>query len=95
MARLLREAEQTAVSLIRSHQAELGQLVALLLEQETVDGDEVYRIVGMTPPEHRQDAAIIAPARPAAAASRIPNPALPGGHAAASPDGPAPAKEQG
>jgi cell division protease FtsH len=95
VARLLREAEEQAVSLLRAHQADLHSLVGLLLEQETVDGEAVYRILGMTPPEHRQDAAVIAPARPAAAASRIASPALPGSRAAASPDGPAPAKEQG
>ena len=44
VARLLREAEQTAVGLIRSHRAELGRIVELLLEKETVDGAEVYRI---------------------------------------------------
>ena len=36
VARLLREAEQTAVELIRSHRPELDQFVALLLEHETV-----------------------------------------------------------
>ena len=46
VARLLREAEQTAVSLIQSHKSELDQLVELLLERETVDGAEVYRIAG-------------------------------------------------
>ena len=44
VARLLREAEQTAVGLIRAHRAELGRIVQLLLEKETVDGAEVYRI---------------------------------------------------
>src|SRR5216684_3679844 len=53
VSRLVREAEQAAVGLIRSHRAELGQLVGLLLEKETVDGDEVYRIVGRATPEHR------------------------------------------
>src|SRR5216684_4139028 len=41
VARLLREAEQTAVDLIRSHKDMLDELVDLLLEQETVDGAEV------------------------------------------------------
>jgi cell division protease FtsH len=50
VARLLREAEQSAVALIRAHRAELGQLVELLLEQETVDGEAVYRIVGKPAP---------------------------------------------
>jgi cell division protease FtsH len=53
VARLLREAEQTAVGLIRAHRAELGRIVELLLEKETVDGAEVYRIAGRPVPEHR------------------------------------------
>ena len=53
VARLLREAEQNAVGLIRAHRAELDQLVSLLLEHETVDGSEVYRIVGRPVPERR------------------------------------------
>jgi len=53
VARLLREAEQSAVDLIRAHRDELGRLVSLLLEKETVDGDEVYHIVGKAVPEHR------------------------------------------
>jgi cell division protease FtsH len=53
VARLLREAEQTAVGLIRSHRAELGRIVSLLLEKETVDGEEVYRIAGRPMPTHR------------------------------------------
>ena len=52
VARLLREAEQTAVGLIRSHRAELGRIVELLLEKETVDGAEVYRIAGRPMPTH-------------------------------------------
>jgi cell division protease FtsH len=69
VARLLREAEEQAVGLIREHLAELRALVALLLEQETVDGVAVYQVLGLTPPEHRPDAAVMAPARPAVAAS--------------------------
>ncbi len=53
VARLLREAEQTAVDLIRAHKDMLAELVELLLEQETVDGAEVYRIAGRPVPEHR------------------------------------------
>ena len=65
VARLLREAEGTAVSLIREHQDELGRLADLLLERETVDGAEVYRLLGLPVPERRPDAQQIAPARPA------------------------------
>ncbi len=61
VARLVREAEQTAVSLIRSHADELNQLVSLLLENETVDGAEVYRIVGRQLPERRPEELTIVP----------------------------------
>jgi len=69
VARLLREAEEQAVSMLRAHRAELHSLVALLLEQETVDGDAVYRVLGIAPPEHRPDGVVMAPSRPAVAAS--------------------------
>ena len=62
VARLLREAEQSAVALIRAHRAELGRLVSLLLEKETVDGEDVYRIVGRAMPQHRPiDALVMSP----------------------------------
>jgi cell division protease FtsH len=61
VARLLREAEQTAVELIRSHRPQLEQLVGLLIEQETVDGSAVYRIVGKPVPQHRPEEMAIAP----------------------------------
>jgi cell division protease FtsH len=61
VARLLREAEETAVTLIRSHRAELDQLVGLLLEYETVDGAEVYRIIGKPVPEGRSDEVTMSP----------------------------------
>ncbi len=69
VSRLLREAEQTAVGLIRAHRSELEQLVDLLLEQETVDGSAVYRIVGKPVPEHRPQEMAIAPHAKAAASS--------------------------
>jgi cell division protease FtsH len=80
VARLLREAEESAVSLIRSHHYELGQLVALLLDKETVDGAEVYRIVGRPVPERRPDELVIVPhaataaGSAATAAARAPEP---------------------
>jgi len=61
VARLLREAEQTAIELIRSHKEMLDQLVELLLEHETVNGDAVYRIVGKPTPEHRPEEVSIGP----------------------------------
>jgi cell division protease FtsH len=64
VARLLREAEQSAIELVRTHRSELGQLVTLLLEKETVDGEEVYRIFGRAMPVHRPaDTLAIAPHR--------------------------------
>ncbi len=71
VSRLVREAEQTAVELIRSHRPELEQLVDLLLEQETVDGSAVYRIVGKPVPEHRPEEMAIAPHAKAAAGSSV------------------------
>src|SRR5215472_17119077 len=61
VARLLRDAEQTAASLIRSHHYELGQIVALLLDKETVDGADVYAIVGRPVPERRAQEMTIVP----------------------------------
>jgi len=88
VSRLLREAEQTAVDLLRSHRGELDQLVSLLLEHETVNGDAVYRIVGKPTPAHRPEEMAIAP-HPAThtAAAAAPDTAHP---EAARPDAPRP-----
>jgi cell division protease FtsH len=67
VSRLLREAEETAVGLLRTHQPQLDQLVNLLLEKETVDGEEVYRIVGKPVPAHRPEEMAIGPRAAAAA----------------------------
>jgi cell division protease FtsH len=99
VSRLLREAEETAVGLIRAHRHELGDLVSLLLDKETVDGEAVYRIVGRPMPEHRPEELAIAPHGAAAVASPASgaSPAKPGTMASpakparpASPAGPAP-----
>ncbi len=76
VSRLLREAEERAVSLIRAHHDELCQLADLLIERETVDGGEVYRLLGRPVPERYPDAQQIGPARvgaPAAVPSRADN----------------------
>src|SRR5579875_3827437 len=65
VARLLREAENHAVGLLREHRAELSQLAGLLIEQETVDGEDVYRLLGLPVPQRRQEAAAVAPHRSA------------------------------
>jgi cell division protease FtsH len=46
VSRLLREAEERAISLLKTHRAELDALVGELLERETVDGTDVYRLAG-------------------------------------------------
>ena len=50
VARLLRQAEKDAVSLLSAHEKELDALVDLLLVNETVDGSAVYEILGRPEP---------------------------------------------
>jgi len=47
VAMLLREAEKRAVELLTEHRSGLDALTNLLLEDETVDGSEVYRLAGL------------------------------------------------
>ncbi len=61
VSRLLREAEQTAVDLVRSHRHELEQLVDLLMERETIDGSDVYRIMGRPVPQRGPQVMAIGP----------------------------------
>lgn len=49
-ARLLREAEQRAHELLTAHRAQLDKLVDLLLEEETVEGEQVYELLGRPVP---------------------------------------------
>jgi cell division protease FtsH len=46
VSRLLRQAEERAVELLKTHRPELNSLVDLLLVRETVDGSDVYRLAG-------------------------------------------------
>ena len=46
VASLLRQAEARAVAVLKDHRAQLDALVGLLLEEETVDGSDVYRLAG-------------------------------------------------
>ena len=46
VSKLLRQAEERAVNLLKAHRPELDSLVDLLLERETVDGSDVYRLAG-------------------------------------------------
>ncbi|HYS38055.1 MAG TPA: ATP-dependent zinc metalloprotease FtsH [Pseudonocardiaceae bacterium] len=53
VARLLRQAEQHATELLRTHLDMLRQLVELLLANETVDGTAVYALTGTPVPTER------------------------------------------
>jgi cell division protease FtsH len=46
VSKLLRDAEDRAIKLLQTHRPELESLVDLLLERETVDGADVYRLAG-------------------------------------------------
>ena len=46
VSKLLRQAEERAVDLLKTHRSELDSLVDLLLVKETVDGSDVYRLAG-------------------------------------------------
>jgi cell division protease FtsH len=46
VSKLLRDAEDRAIKLLQTHRPELDSLVSLLLERETVDGADVYRLAG-------------------------------------------------
>jgi cell division protease FtsH len=47
VANLLRQAEERATELLKGHRPQLDALVGLLLEMETVDGSDVYRLAGL------------------------------------------------
>jgi cell division protease FtsH len=75
VSRLLRQAEERATALLKDHRRELDALVDLLLDMETVDGTEVYRIAGR--PDKSQTVPPVPPIttvgpRAAAAASTAP-----------------------
>jgi cell division protease FtsH len=46
VSKLVRDAEERAIKLLQAHRPELDSLVNLLLERETVDGADVYRLAG-------------------------------------------------
>jgi cell division protease FtsH len=49
VARLLREAEDTATGLLVGHRETLDRVIGLLLERETIDGADLAAIVGAAP----------------------------------------------
>jgi cell division protease FtsH len=80
VSRLLREAEEQAMALLRSHQDDLRKLTALLMEEETVDGSAVYKVLGLPQPDRAPDGTTVAPHWPVAAASKAPADTTGGGH---------------
>ena len=71
VSRLLREAEERATGLLRGHRPELDALVGLLLERETVDGSDVYRLAGLPDQSEGLGATTVAESARVTAASDI------------------------
>jgi cell division protease FtsH len=46
VSRLLRQAEATAVRLLTEHRSVLDKVIGLLLERETIDGDDLASVIG-------------------------------------------------
>jgi cell division protease FtsH len=60
VARLLRQAETTAIELLRHNRSSLDRVVELLLDRETIDGADLAAIVGL-PERHAEPERIWAP----------------------------------
>jgi cell division protease FtsH len=69
VSRLLKEADQRATAILEEHRDVLDRLTDLLIEQEMVDGAEVYALAGRPQPEGAEEA--IAPRRAAVAAKDV------------------------
>ena len=65
VARLLKEADQRASSILEEHRDVLDRLAELLVEREMIDGADVYALAGRPQPKGAEEA--IAPRRAAAA----------------------------
>ena len=74
VSRLLREAQDRATSLLSAHRKEIDQVVALLIEKETIDGSELREILAGS-----------VSVRPAPAAGGVPTAAASGTVAASRP----------
>jgi cell division protease FtsH len=59
VAQLLRDAEKRATELLSTHRGELDQIVAALLEHETIDGAALMAIVGAKPAGVAAAAAVV------------------------------------
>ena len=54
VSRLLQEAERSATQCLTDNREHLDRLVDLLIERETVDGEDVYELVGRPMPGHHE-----------------------------------------
>jgi cell division protease FtsH len=70
VSKLLRQAEERAIELLKAHRPQLDSLVSLLLEMETVDGSDVYRLAGLPDRSHPAPAVPAVTVAPRAAAAR-------------------------
>ncbi len=61
VARMVKEAEERAITMLEGHRSALGSLVDLLLENETVDGAAVYHLVDVPLPGSSQQSQTVAP----------------------------------
>ncbi|MBO0692043.1 MAG: ATP-dependent zinc metalloprotease FtsH, partial [Acidimicrobiaceae bacterium] len=73
VSRLLREAEERAVSTLKGHRDVYDKVVNLLLERETLEGSEIYTLAGRPEPSSGPGTTM-APERAAAATSARPRP---------------------
>ncbi|HZD66074.1 MAG TPA: hypothetical protein VE152_08250, partial [Acidimicrobiales bacterium] len=63
VGRLVHEAEETAMSLLRTHRDQLRALVDLLMYHETVEGEVVYRLLGAASLAEAEGGVAVAPHR--------------------------------
>ena len=73
VARLVRDAENRATEIIKSHRDVVDALVARLTAEETVDGSVVYALAERTPPSGDGAGTTVAPRRRRRAASTSPH----------------------
>ena len=71
VSRLLREAEKHDMGLLEEHHEQLDALRRLFLEKETVNGTQVYRLLGLTAPA--TETSLVAAPHPATPPRRWPN----------------------
>ena len=69
VSRLLREAEKRAIARLTERRTELDKLTKLLLDKETIDGEQVYNLVGIPFPRRLDDDVSPGPLEEAASAA--------------------------